>query len=38
VHDDIPPGVSVADNELGTRMALDNLLLWSNRGVRNHTG
>ncbi len=25
VHEGIPPGVSAADNELGTRMALDNL-------------
>lgn len=25
VHDGIPEGVSAADNELGTRMALDNL-------------
>jgi uncharacterized protein YndB with AHSA1/START domain len=25
VHEGIPPGVFVADNELGTRMALDNL-------------
>lgn len=25
VHDGLPPGVSAADNELGTRMALDKL-------------
>lgn len=25
VHDGIPPGVSPADNEIGTRMVLDNL-------------
>jgi hypothetical protein len=25
VHERIPDGVSAADNELGTRMALDNL-------------
>jgi uncharacterized protein YndB with AHSA1/START domain len=25
VHDGIPPGVSVVDNETGTRLALDNL-------------
>ena len=25
VHERIPPGVSVVDNEIGTRMALDNL-------------
>jgi uncharacterized protein YndB with AHSA1/START domain len=25
VHEGIPPGVSAADNEAGTRMALDNL-------------
>ena len=25
VHEGIPPGVAVADNEIGTRMALDNL-------------
>jgi uncharacterized protein YndB with AHSA1/START domain len=25
VHEGIPPGVAIADNELGTRMSLDNL-------------
>jgi uncharacterized protein YndB with AHSA1/START domain len=32
-HDGIPPGVSAADNELGTRMALDKLAALLEAGV-----